>query len=119
MRREIENLKEKISNDYQVYSYSWLMSNKECIYNNAYTIATAQNFYDAICDYIKNYEEDDSCNFALSEFATNKLLNCEGNLIQKLLDSWQNFRHPERYDFWYEWYEGLVNIIEIIAKEQL
>lgn len=115
MNENNEKLLKKITNDMEDIMKEY--QSKEFIdtFNDAYKIATYETFEDAIefaCDE-ENFDENENKD-AFDHI--DRLINYKGNLIKYLTEKWWGFRHPERFDFWYD-YNGTIEIIQIIIDE--
>ena len=82
----------------------------------SYETAIIQNFYDAIIDYIENWNANEEEVFTLDVKVVKKIVEYEDNILELLYDGWLIYRHPERYDFWYSYYNDLPEIIEDIVN---
>lgn len=119
MKKKIKNLLLKIHKDYEDWLKFESVKKPIAIVNNSYQNAIILNFYDGIVSFIDDYITNEDEYFILSQHCLNKLLSYDGNLLIKLKECYMGFLHPERFDFWFNWYDGLADVIEIIAKQFL
>ena len=111
--QQIEQLKEKVEKDYQEIVEQLSNLDAKTLINLSYAIAVRQNFYDFIINYINDSQE--YCeDIDFSDECMNKIINYKGNIIVFFYDSFMNFNHPERVDFWYG--TDMVQIIEDCVK---
>lgn len=80
--------------------------------NNAYKIA----HYNEICDFISELFDNIDFIERLEKHIT-LLLKTNLNIIEIVWDSWLDYSHPERYDF-FDW-DDLVDIIKYAWEQKL
>ena len=103
IEEKYEKVLDKLEEDYSSIVRDLLTKDKIDIINNAYAIA----HYNEIVDVFDGLDEY-SCLW--DEELFDKILNTKENILIKVWDSWLNYSHPERYNFFC--YEDLIDIIE-------
>lgn len=101
----MEKLVSRVSKDYEELMATFKMGGVEKCINNAYEIAHINEVYD-LMETIENWEESDSP-FEIEDIEI--ILMNEDNLLTMVFNSWLNYNHPERYNFFT--YEDLIDIV--------
>lgn len=104
-----EKLLEKIEKDAKEIENRYLEKDKIEIYNRAWEIATYHQFEEVLTWELEEFEEEDIDNIDF-------MLEYKDNLLEFFKNGWGQFRHPERYNFWYD-YDSCLEIINIIIEE--
>ena len=101
-KKKLEKVQKRIEKDYQKIVEVMLELDKTDIINDAYRLAhynEVADFFDCIDYEYPPFEED----------VFDHILKYDGNAIQRVWESWLEYCHPERYNFFT--YEDLVGII--------
>lgn len=100
-KEKLEKVRERIAKDYKPLVEECLKQDKLDIIHDAYRLA----HYNEIADFFDNIDYEYP---PFDEEIFDNILNYEGNVIEKVWDSWLSYSHPERYNFFC--YEDLVDI---------
>lgn len=101
-KEKLEQIQARMEKDYKELIEEYLKKNKTDIINDAYRLA----HFNEIVDFFDCIDEEYP---PLEEEEIDKILDYQGNAIYNVFDSWLNYGHPERYNFFC--YEDLVDII--------
>ncbi len=107
MKEILIKLKEKLKKDYIECLNDWQKQSKKRIINQAYSIATVNNFYDALLYFIEEYDDE----FPIEKDLLEILLNYKDNMLFYFEKQWLNYNHPEYLQFWYD-YSDVIDIIK-------
>lgn len=102
----MNKLSNRINKEYEELMATFKMGGVEECINNAYQIAHLNEVYDLIST-IEDWEEEES------PFDTEDIeiiLMNEDNLLTMVFNSWLNYNHPERYNFFQ--FEDLLDIVK-------
>ena len=100
--QKLEQVRERIAKDYKPLVEEYLKKEKIEIINDAYRLA----HYNEIVDFFDNVDYEYP---PFDEEIFDRILNYEGNVILKVWESWLDYSHPERFNFFC--YEDLTDII--------
>ena len=106
-----EKLLDRLENDYIEIQERYLDQDPRDIFNDAYRIATINNFFDAI-----EWAINDDCETNFDDHLFKDLAEYKGNLLDYLTNSWFSFRHPEYFNFFYD-YGTVLDIADMIMTE--
>lgn len=101
--KKLDKVRDRIIKDYQSLVEEYLEEEKTDIINDAYRLA----HYNEIADFFDNIDYEYP---PFREIIFDKILKYEGNIIVRVFESWLDYSHPERFNFFY--YEDLAEIIE-------
>jgi hypothetical protein len=102
IKKKIKLVQEKVEKDYNELLKPFYEREKEQLINDAYELA----HYNEIAYFFENIEED---SIDWSETILDNIIDCKKNIVGEIWDSWRNYNHPERYNF-FTW-EDLSEII--------
>lgn len=105
-----EKLLDRLENDYIEIQERYLDNAPRDIFNDAYRIATINEFYD-ILESLARDEDETSFDTLIKDLAEYK-----GNLLDYSTNKWFSFRHPQHFDFFYN-SDCVINIAEMIITE--
>jgi len=106
----IQRVKERFEKDYDELIADELKGTKEYLIRNAYEIAHYNEIRYTICDCIDDEDEMEYFNFK----ELNSILNYQGNVVLHVYQDWQNYTHPEIYNFFC--FETLIDVIKTAFK---
>lgn len=106
MSKEFENFRAKIEHDYNEIYSEMLEKSKGELINSAYELAHYNEIVN-ICDCLSDNEEDGWSPFNKEEYQ--EMADRKDNILKVVWESWLNYSHPERYNFFE--YESLIDII--------
>lgn len=102
--KSIERLIKRIEKDYTEVANEFNELEKKQIMDRAYELAHYNEITDLICESV------DVNDPPFSVGACKKALKHKGNLLKMVYNSWLNYNHPERYNFFA--YEDLIDICD-------
>ena len=105
-----QKLLDKLENDYIEIQERYLDGDARDIFNDAYRIATINEFYDAI-----EWAIGDAVETNFDELLED-LSKYKGNLLDYLTNKWFGFRHPEHFNFFND-YNCVLNIAGYIIND--
>lgn len=109
MKNTLTQVLTKIENDYNDIQKEYQAKTKRQIIQDAYRLAHYNEVADFF-DYIEvdDYEDETDLPFSITAFEN--IAKFTGNAIKQIVDSFMDYSHPERYNFFE--YECLLDIIE-------
>ena len=101
--KKLDKVRDRIAKDYKPLVEEYLKQDKLDIIHDAYRLA----HYNEVADFFDNVDYEDP---PFSEITFDKILKYKGNVIVRVWESWLDYSHPERFNFFC--YEDLTEIIE-------
>ena len=101
-KEKLEKVLERIAKDYKPLIQEYLTKQPIDIINDAYRLA----HYNEIADFFDSIDNEYP---PFDEEIFDNILKYKGNVILKVWESWLDYSHPERFNFFC--YEDLADII--------